>query len=82
MHEGHSHHGDEPGKELVLLSYMTDHNRHHAEELKALAQKLEQLGKGEAAGLIDKALTHFDEGNGLLCAALELLEQNTEGGGK
>lgn len=87
MHDGHSHHdhghkGSAKNKERILLTYMADHNRHHAEELASLAQTLEQQGRGEAAGLIEQARSHFNQGNDLLCAALNLLEESSEGGGE
>ena len=59
---------------LALLTYMLDHNRHHAEELHELCHKLEASGKGEAAKLIDEAVDRFGEGNELLAKALEALK--------
>ena len=59
----------------ALMSYMLDHNRHHAEELHELCHKLEASGKNEAALLIDEAVDRFNEGNVLLAAALEKLGQ-------
>ena len=59
----------------ALMSYMLDHNRHHAEELHELCHKLEASGKNEAALLIDEAVERFNEGNVLLAAALEKLGQ-------
>ena len=56
------------------MSYMLDHNRHHAEELHELCHKLEASGKGEAAKLIDEAVDRFGEGNELLAKALEALK--------
>ena len=85
MHEHeheHSHphdHGpvaafDSAEQATALMSYMLDHNRHHAEELHELGHKLEASGKGEAAGLIDEAVDRFGEGNELLAKALEALK--------
>ena len=58
----------------ALMSYMLDHNRHHAEELHELCHKLEASGKTEAAKLIDDAVDRFGEGNELLAKALEALK--------
>ena len=56
MHEGHehTHHGDDLGFETVaqavaLMTYMLEHNRHHADELHDVCHKLEDMGKAEAA---------------------------------
>ena len=58
----------------ALMSYMLDHNRHHAEELHELCHKLEASGKGDAAKLIDEAVEEFRSGNELLAKALEALK--------
>ena len=74
MHEGHDHHHthevSEAGKNLALLTYMLDHNRHHAEELHELAHELSEDGKAKAAELLHAALADFDSGNDKLAAAL------------
>ncbi len=86
MHEhehahGHTHdHGPVTGFDSLeqaeaLMSYMLDHNRHHAEELHELCHKLEASGKGAAAGLIDEAVDRFFEGNDLLEKALAALKE-------
>ncbi len=87
MHEhehehGHGHihtHGpvsafDSLEQAEALMSYMLDHNRHHAEELHELCHKLEASGKGAAAKLIDESVDRFGEGNELLAKALEALK--------
>ena len=85
MHEHeheHSHpheHGPISGFDSIeqaeaLMSYMLDHNRHHAEELHELCHKLAHSGKGEAADLIHEAVDRFGEGNELLAKALEALK--------
>ena len=62
MHEHeheHSHpheHGDIPAFDSLeqaeaLMSYMLDHNRHHADELHEVGHKLAHTGKEEAAKL-------------------------------
>lgn len=74
MHEGHAHHhhheSSEAGKNLALLTYMLDHNRHHAEELHDLAHELTHDGKTAAAELLHEALELFNSGNDKLAAAL------------
>ena len=87
MHEhehehGHGHvhtHGpvtafDSIEQAEALMSYMLDHNRHHADELHELCHKLEDSGKGEAEKLIDEAVEQFGEGNELLAKALEAMK--------
>jgi uncharacterized FlgJ-related protein len=85
MHEHeheHSHpheHGPVPAFESLeqaeaLMSYMLDHNRHHAEELHEVGHKLAHTGKEEAAKLIHEAVDKFSAGNELLAKALEALK--------
>ncbi|MCR5173807.1 MAG: cobalt transporter [Oscillospiraceae bacterium] len=81
MHEGHehTHHGDDLGFETVaqavaLMTYMLEHNRHHAEELHELCHKLEAMGKGEAANLLDASVDDFRAGNAMLESALDILK--------
>ncbi|MCQ2451600.1 MAG: hypothetical protein MJ075_00500 [Oscillospiraceae bacterium] len=81
MHEGHyhTHHGEEAGFETIeqaiaLMSYMLEHNRHHAEELHELCHKLEAMGKGDAANLLDASVDRFFDGNAMLESALETLK--------
>ena len=83
MHEGHSHeHHHESGaadrdKALALLTYMVDHNMHHAEELKEIAHSLEHLEMETTAGLVEDAISMFVKGNDLLAAALGLLKEDS-----
>lgn len=88
-HEGHTHthadghthtHHDVTAFESVeqataLVSYMLDHNRHHAEELHELTHKLVASGNVESAKLIDAALEKYYEGNEELAKGLELLKE-------
>ena len=71
-HEGHSH-GDVQGedKTAALLQYMLDHNVHHAAELSDLAKQF----SGEVEHQLLHAVASFDQGNGYLSAALELLKK-------
>ena len=75
MHEGHDHphHLDTPkeaGENLALLTYMLDHNRHHAQELHELAHDLSDEGKDAAAALLHEALEAYEQGNEKLAQAL------------
>lgn len=82
---GHSHehghaHSHEPlqakggavdEQTVAVLRYMLDHNIHHASELSDLADQL----TGEARHQMLHAVESFDQANGYLSAALELLEK-------
>lgn len=77
MHEhihdhDHSHpHKEHPPEEtLALLSYMIDHNRHHADELHELAHSADK----DAAELIHEAVELFNSGNEKLEKALSRLK--------
>ena len=61
---------------LALLTYMLDHNRHHADELHDICHALEDAGKTEAAAALAEALHEYDHGNSKLEKALELAKQN------
>ena len=85
MHEHeheHSHphdHGpvaafDSAEQATALMSYMLDHNRHHAEELHELGHKLAHSGREDASRLIHDAVDQFNAGNELLEKALEALK--------
>lgn len=71
----HTHiHGGEnvSGEQAVaLLQYMLDHNIHHAAELSDLAKQF----SGEVEHQLLHAVESFDQGNGYLSAALELLKK-------
>ncbi|MBR6205719.1 MAG: hypothetical protein IKQ73_00925 [Oscillospiraceae bacterium] len=56
------------------MTYMLEHNRHHAEELHELCHKLEAMGKGEAANLLDASVDDFRAGNAMLESALDILK--------
>ncbi len=65
---------DEVEKETrALVSYMMDHNKHHAKELLEMASKLKGMGKSEAAGKIDGAAAKLDEASVKLDEALSLM---------
>lgn len=66
----HSHKAHSPEEALALLSYMTQHNKHHAEELHELAH-----GMGDnTAALIHEAVALFNAGNEKLEQALQMLK--------
>ena len=74
MHDfsgAHDHKVHSPEETLALLTYMIDHNRHHAEELHELAHSASE----EAAAMIHDAVDAFTSGNELLEKALCLLRQ-------
>ena len=76
MHEGHEHSHPheapkEAGESLALLTYMLDHNRHHAEELHELAHDLSDAGRDDAAALLHEALSLYEKGNEKLAQALD-----------
>ena len=72
-HEHHHDHGDMPPAERTkaLLSYMIDHNEHHAEELAELVDSLE----GAARKRLLEAIGSFEAGNVQLREVLELMEE-------
>lgn len=79
MCDNHNHdhsHGHSPEETVALLSYMSDHNKHHGEDLHEIYHALEESGRSEAAELIHKALHLYDDGNRLLDEALKLLKDN------
>lgn len=67
--------GKKPGSEQeALLSYMLDHNKHHAAELAEVAQKFRETGKENVAAQIEKAIENFDKGNLYLSLALSMVK--------
>lgn len=62
----------------ALLSYMLNHNEHHAQELEQLSANLEQLGMEAAAKQIREAVTDFQKGNMRLSLALTLAKEEKE----
>jgi len=76
---GHDHHGcghdhGPQDENVAILSYMLDHNRHHAMELKEIAAHLREEGKEEAAAQIEKGVEDFEKGNMRLSIALSLVK--------
>ena len=61
---------------LALLRYMLEHNRSHAEEVKALIPKLTEQGLADAAMMLDSCASSYHDGNEWLAAALRKLEKH------
>ena len=60
-----------PTRARTSAQYMLDHNIHHAAELSDLAKQF----SGEVEHQLLHAVESFDQGNGYLSAALELLKK-------
>ena len=86
---GHHHHHDhdhecgcgcgcggheQVDENVAILTYMLDHNKHHALELKEIAAHLRTVGKEEAAAQIEKGVEDFEKGNMRLSIALSLVK--------
>ena len=63
-----------PDENVAILTYMLDHNKHHALELKEIAAHLRSIGKDEAAVQIEKGVEDFEKGNMRLSIALSLVK--------
>ena len=77
----HDHHGEaapadltEAEKARILLAHMLDHNRHHEEEMAALAARFGENGQPAAAKKIRTARARMVEANLALMEALKLAE--------
>ena len=77
----HDHHGHYEGgaadlseaeKSRLLLAHMLDHNRHHEEEIAALAARFEENGQPAAAKKVRIARARMVEANLALMEALEI----------
>jgi len=62
MSHEHNHSHNSPEESLALLGYMVEHNRHHAEELREIANGL----PSEVSALISQALYDLESGNAKL----------------
>lgn len=60
---------------VALLSYMLDHNEHHAAELDQMADNLQKLGMDAAAKQIKDAVSDFQKGNLRLSLALTTVKE-------
>ncbi|MDO4542868.1 MAG: hypothetical protein Q4C00_08605 [Bacillota bacterium] len=61
-------------KITALLDHLVHHNEHHAEEIGELAASARELGKEEAATLIEAGVKAMNESNIKLREALEALK--------
>lgn len=67
----------DPKKEhAALLTYMLQHNEHHAAELDQMAEKLRAAGQEAAAEQIRKAVDEFQKGNLYLSVALATVKES------
>ena len=76
-HHTHDHsHTSEAGvsRDKKILEYMIGHNAKHAQEMRELAQKLQDTGNTAAAALIKTAAAGFEAANGGLQQALDFIE--------
>lgn len=67
--------GDCKNETVALLSYMLDHNEHHAAELDQMADNLVKLGMDTAAKQIKEAVSEFQKGNLRLSLALTTVKE-------
>lgn len=66
----------DPKKEAqALLTYMLQHNEHHAAELDQMAANLSKLGLDDSAKQIREAVSDFQKGNMRLSLALTLMKE-------
>ena len=84
MHDGHDHYPygreytsktAEQRKNAALLTYMIEHNRIHASELRQSGNKLLISGCGEAARLIIDAAHYLERCNEKLKSAADILKE-------
>ena len=66
----HGTSGQTPEQRNAVLTYMLEHNQHHAEELHELGHQVE----GQASDLIHDAVDLFKQSNEKLEAALRILK--------
>lgn len=79
---GHSHEhcgacsgGDCKNETVALLTYMLQHNEHHAAELDQMAENLKKMGMEAAARTIREGVADFQKGNMRLGLALTLVKE-------
>ena len=74
-HCGSCEGGDCKKETVALLTYMLQHNEHHAAELDQMADNLEKMGLGNSAKTIKEAVADFQKGNMRLGLALTLVKE-------
>ncbi|MBQ0000401.1 MAG: cobalt transporter [Clostridiales bacterium] len=75
MHCDNCSGGDCKNETVALLTYMLQHNEHHAAELDQMADNLVKLGLDGAAKTIKDAVADFQKGNMRLGLALTLVKE-------
>ena len=81
--QGHDHCGSCEGGDckketIALLTYMLQHNEHHAAELDQMADNLEKMGLASSARTIKEAVSDFQKGNMRLGLALTLVKEEMQ----
>ena len=61
---------------MTLLTYMLQHNEHHAQELDQMADNLAKMGMDAAAKTIKESVSDFQKGNMRLSLALTLVKEH------
>ena len=74
-HCGSCESGDCKKETVALLTYMLQHNEHHAAELDQMADNLEKMGLSSSAKTIKEAVADFQKGNMRLGLALTLVKE-------
>lgn len=74
-HCGSCQGGDCKNETVALLTYMLQHNEHHAQELDQMADNLAKLGMDAAAKTIKEGVADFQKGNMRLGLALTLVKE-------
>ena len=74
-HCGSCEGGDCKKETVALLTYMLQHNEHHAAELDQMADNLEKMGLASSAKTIKEAVADFQKGNMRLGLALTLVKE-------
>lgn len=77
---GHTHcgsceGGDCKNETVALLTYMLQHNEHHAAELDQMADNLQKMRMEAAAKTIKEGVSDFQKGNMRLGLALTLVKE-------
>lgn len=67
--------GDCTKETVALLTYMLQHNEHHAVELEQMAVNLQKMGMDAAAKQISEGVSEFQKGNMRLSLALTLVKE-------
>ena len=74
-HCGSCSEGDCKNETLALLTYMLQHNEHHAQELDQMADNLAKMRMDAACKTIKEAVADFQKGNMRLGLALTLVKE-------